>query len=186
MNVHLGTTALATLASIAGLWIMLFWLYRDYSVDRFRQEMFALRDELFEEAMASAVGFSHPAYGVLRSTMNCFIRFAHRFTLLHALLLLAATGREDTQRTADTFPARWQDAIENLSEEQRRSLTKYRLRMNVLVLQHLVRSSPILVMTIVFPVAAWIAIRVFLGQLLRLLRSPLDGIDSAALAEGQS
>ena len=180
------TTALSSLFSIAGIWWILFWLYRDYAVDQFRQDMVALRDELFDAAMGKSIEFSHPAYGLLRSTMNGFIRFGHRFTLTNALVI-AFVGRghidEEEERS---FPARWRKATSEISPETRLLLDRYRLRMHVLVLSHMLRSSPILVASVVVPLLAKVAVEHFLTEVLRVLRSPLDGIDSAALVEGQT
>jgi hypothetical protein len=178
------TVALASLISLGAIWVTLFWLYRDYCVDRFRQDMFALRDDLFDAAHAGKLSFDHPAYGVLRNTMNGFIRFAHRFSLLHALLLLAVAHEADA-RALDSFPARWNRAVSGVSPDDLHLLSAYRYRMNALVLKYVLLSSPILLATIVFPLVAWLAARFCLAQLVGFLRRPLDGLDSAALAEGQ-
>lgn len=180
------TIALSSLLSITGIWLLLFWLYRDYCVDKFRQEMFALRDELFDLGRAGTVSYSHPAYGLLRSTMNGFIRFGHRFTLLHALAITLIARERVDEKAEDSFPARWEKSTRDLSPEALEVLRRYRMRMHVLVLKHVLRSSPILVASIVAPLAGWVALRLCLGELLRIFRSPLDGIDSAALAEGQA
>jgi hypothetical protein len=181
------TTALASLVSIAGLWILLFWLYRDLCVDKFRQDMFTLRDELFDAARAGAIGFDHPAYGLLRRTMNGFIRFAHRFTLLQALLMVAiARDADQANENIESFPAQWNDATRDVSLETSQILTRYRFRMNVLVVRYVLVSSPILLLTVVVPVIGWISLQFCMTQLLHALKSPLDGLDSAAMAEGQA
>ena len=33
--------------TLAGGWLLMFWLYHDYRIDAFRQRMFDLRSELF-------------------------------------------------------------------------------------------------------------------------------------------
>ncbi len=42
---------------VGGLWILFFWLYRDYRLDAFRQELFLLRSELFGLAMGGKLFF---------------------------------------------------------------------------------------------------------------------------------
>lgn len=180
------TAALPSLLSLAGIWILLFWLYRDYCVDKFRQDMFAIRDELFDAARSGQLRFDHPAYGVLRSTMNGFIRFAHRFTLLQALLMVAIAKESIELETSDSFPIRWKTAIADLDGEALKLMTRYRLRMNLLVIRYVLVSSPILLLTLVVPLAGWLALRLWMSQLLNALRAPLDGLDSAAMAEGQA
>ena len=176
------TPALISLLSVLGIWVLLFWLYRDYAIDRFRQDMFSLRDELFDAVDDGLLtSFDDPAYGVLRSTMNGFIRFAHRLSLLQLILLGPPRDVEEASVVREgTFSQRWSEAVATLDDGQRRKLDEFQYRMNVLVLQHLVRKSPIFAL-----IAGWIALRFCLSRVVLLLRSPLGHIDSAALAMGQ-
>ncbi len=80
---------LFSVASLAGLVVLYFWLYRDYRIDLFRQRLFALRDELFDLARSGAISFDDRAYGLLRSTLNGFIRFGHRLTFFPVAWLAA-------------------------------------------------------------------------------------------------
>ena len=45
---------LSLLFTITGLWVLFFELYKPYRVDAFRQSVFAIRDELFDYALARA------------------------------------------------------------------------------------------------------------------------------------
>jgi hypothetical protein len=183
MNATQIVTAICSLISLAGLWIILFWLYRGYRTDQFRQATFALRDELFDAASDRKIDFSHPAYCLLRSTMNGFIRFGHRFTLLQVLLMVGTRSPESPNED-DSFSVRWERAVRDLDQETLLMLTRVRLKMNILVLRHVVLSSPFLVVSIIAPVAGWFAIKFCLSAVLRVLRTPLDDLDSVALAEG--
>lgn len=174
---------LYTLVSLTGLYVLLFWLYRDLCVDAFRQKMFELRDSLFDEAEAGMIPFDHPAYGVLRSTMNGFIRFAHRLSLLQLIIAsLVALRGEDPQ---PSFAERWEKAADNLRVEQRERMDFYLLRMNYLAVSYVVLGSPILLVTVVTPLFF-----VFLGK--RLFKQTLSGmrglfeeVDSTAFAYGE-
>src|SRR5438552_13935668 len=88
MTNHSPLTVVVTSLSLMGLWILFFWLYRDYRVDLFRQRMFELRDELFELGRVDEIAFHHQAYGLLRTTINGYIRFAHRISFLSVVLVL--------------------------------------------------------------------------------------------------
>src|SRR6266566_4122568 len=119
MEVSLGLTALGTTLSSLGLWVLFQWLYRDYRVDLFRQRVFALRAELFEVGASGKISFDDPAYRMLRSMMNGYIRFAHRISL--PLLLFGARSGPVLQRSAEqvkTLTA----AIQAQSPETRRAL----------------------------------------------------------------
>lgn len=81
----LATITLSSVISLALGWVLLFWLYPSYNTDRFRQSMFALRDRLFDEARGGTISFEHPAYRLLRMTINGFMRYAHRMSGLNFL-----------------------------------------------------------------------------------------------------
>jgi hypothetical protein len=183
MNATQVVTAICSLISLAGIWTILFWLYRDYRTDQFRQAMFTLRDELFDAAADRKIEFDHPAYCLLRKVMNGFIRFGHRFTLLQALLMVITTSTESLNGE-DSFHVRWEGAVRDLDKETLSILAGVRMKMNILVLRHAVLGSPFLLVSVIAPVAGWFAIKFCLAAVLRVLRTPLDGLDSVALEEG--
>lgn len=131
-------TAVATsLISLAGL-LLLLRLYRDYSVDRFREEMFALRDEMFDFAAAGGIAFGHPAYGRLRLTMNGFARRAAGMRLLE-IVIFRALFRRDRDEIAE-FDADWEKTLDGLDDAARRRLNDFRDRMRRVVIARLLRS----------------------------------------------
>ena len=82
MEPHTAYIALQTLVSLAILlWFLLFAI-PEYRQDRFRQSLFEVRDALFDYAAAGNISFDHPAYGMLRSITNGYIRYAHKMSLL--------------------------------------------------------------------------------------------------------
>lgn len=173
-----------SLAAIAGLWYLVFWLYRDLRVDIFRQELFALRDEVFDYAAAGHISFEAPAYGLLRSAMNGFIRFGHRFNALQVLIFALLNGRDGLPH-AERFDRVWSTALNSLDQETKGALIDFRSRMHQLVFKHVILSSPLLVASLVIPLGAWIAGLFCRSLIARVLRGRLDEIDSAALAFGQ-
>lgn len=146
--------AVSTLLSLAGILFVLNRL-RAVAVDHFRHEIFALRDDLFDRAAAGAISFSHPAYGMLRRTMNGFLRWGERMRLLDVVLLLAFTRRAD-RVTEDPFDTRWKRAATDLSVNDREWLESYRSRMRQVVIRYLVVGSPMLVATLVIPLFLWV------------------------------
>jgi hypothetical protein len=183
---HEVVVAIASLVSVLGGWVLLFWFYRDYRIDKFRQDMFALRDDLFDDAASGLMPFDHPAYGLLRSTMNGFIRFAHKLTLFDILVLstIDRFSGDDASRE-QPFSNRLDSSTTDLSDELRKRLISYRRRMNTFLLMHLVLSSPIIVLTFVMPLLGWLAVRFCLDQVMIVLRRQIDAIDSTAFAVGQ-
>src|SRR6185437_15030162 len=69
------------------VWITIFVFWRNYRIDKFRDDLFALRNELFDYAAKGGISFDEPAYGILRNTMNGLLRYAERISFTHTLLV---------------------------------------------------------------------------------------------------
>lgn len=179
------TAALTSILSLAGILVLL-RLYRDDSVDRFRQDLFALRDEMFDFAAAGGVEFRHPAYRMLRLTMNGFLRRADRLNLLQIVLFLLASSRED-RRTDDRFRATWTRSLLEMDGAAQARMNEYRDRMHRILVKHLLFRSPGLVATIVVPAAANVMGVSLTNFLLRVLKDRwFDEVDAVALEYGSA
>jgi hypothetical protein len=113
--------------------------WRAYLRDAFRQEMFGLRDELFDFAASGAVAFDSQAYVRLRCMMNGLIRYSHRMTLGEAILPHMLSRDE-------AVPLRfnqWVDAISQLPAPTRQRLLDFDHRSNGLFVKYLLISSPV-------------------------------------------
>lgn len=176
--------AVSSLLSILGLWVMLFWLYRDYRVDLFRQRMSKIRDELFDLADRGEIAFDHPAYGLWRNTLNGFIRSAHRLTLLQVVLFLCANRRQPLPALETPFEARWRTASKDLEPEVRTELEDSIRRAHILVIKHLVHGSPLLLLSVVVPLLLLFLGRSLLSIAMGRLGNQLSRIDAAAMVIG--
>ena len=173
--------ALASITSISGVFILLFWAYRDYRVDSFRQDMFTLRDSLFDQAVEGKITFDAPAYGMLRMTINGFIRFGHRLTLPNSLCIAFALSRSNLPPSNTLFSKRLDSSLRNLDHDQRHLVREYHQRMNFLLVQHLLMSSPLLFLTIVVPLSVYFFTGVMIGKAVKMLRHPMDRLRSPLL-----
>jgi hypothetical protein len=132
-------TVLHSLVSILFLWMLARWLVRDYRLDWFRQKVFTLRDSMFDEAAAGMIPFEHPAYGTLRTTMNGFIRFAHRLGLIRTTLLFASLRNEDMVALGEpTFSERWNAASRDLPPQVKQRLNQHLAELHLLVIAYMV------------------------------------------------
>ena len=61
-------------------WFFWFQVWIPYRIDTYRQDLFALRDELFQLASDKNIPYNDPVYSDLRNFINGIIRFAHRVT----------------------------------------------------------------------------------------------------------
>ena len=173
-----------SLISLFLLIVFFFWFYRDYRVDKFRQNLFALRDAFFEEAARGKLSFDDPAYTMLRSTMNGAIRFAHRFNLSQILLFLLL-AKHDNQVIASSYGKALETILGNLSREQRTLVLNYHVKMNFIMLEHMVMSSPVLLMTVIIPVVFVFQAKKHVAQLVSLFKPSLDRIDNLAWVTGR-
>ncbi|MFL6274513.1 MAG: hypothetical protein ACJ74G_04815, partial [Blastocatellia bacterium] len=99
-------TVILSTISLCGLCYLVFWGFREYRIDLYRQEMFELRDALFDEADSGLLNFNHTAYGLLRSAMNGYIRFGHRLNFLQMLALVVFVRKSDVEQLV-SFDEMW-------------------------------------------------------------------------------
>jgi hypothetical protein len=84
---------------LLGLWFLYWWCVRRYCRDKFRNDLFAMRDRLFDLAATVPDGFKDPGYQYLRTTFNGFIRMADKVTPAHVFmgwLLATIEGEEES------------------------------------------------------------------------------------------
>ena len=125
--------------SIIGLlavWVFVFWFWKDYCLDNFRQSVFELRDELFLYAARGYISFQHPAYINLRERMNAAIRYGHGFTLARFTVALAQMRHVPNEESAA-----WERAIECLPGDRRNILNDFRNRFSFCALRYAIMRS---------------------------------------------
>src|ERR1051326_8611895 len=69
------------------LWVLVFVCWRAYRADKLRDELFELRNDLFDRATEGRISFQEPAYQILRNTMNGLIRGAEHFSFARFLIV---------------------------------------------------------------------------------------------------
>lgn len=144
----INATALANMTQSAllliGIGVILFWLWPSVRLDCFRQDMFAVRDELFDYASSGRISFSHPAYRLLRQSMNGFIRYGHQVSFYQFIMTWLAwkalEGRESFK-----WRTKWEAALGSLDEQTREELADFHERATMCVMERIVLGSPILI-----------------------------------------
>jgi hypothetical protein len=161
MTTILASTLTELTTSVVSLllgWILFFWLYRDYRVDLLRERLFSVRDELFDLADSGRLDFDHPAYGMLRRTINGTIRHADRISLAEVFSVVYV--HRDPLIRAATLEYRdsWEKALSETSPEIRQQLRTLRGKLHYLVADQVIFTSALLLATgVVF--AAWLVVR---------------------------
>ncbi|HWW97254.1 MAG TPA: hypothetical protein VNY74_06145 [Edaphobacter sp.] len=169
------TTVLETLAAAVILSFVLFRLVPIFRVDVFRQEMFELRDQLFDYAAAGNIAFNHPAYLLLRKLMNGLIRYGHQLTL-YRVVMSGLHRKIDGGRPHLKWNHEWEVAVARIGSPQVRSkIMNYHARTIRIATKHLIAGSPTLIFLMAVCIFALVAKEGYLGlrTLIRISRDRL-------------
>lgn len=174
-----------SLIGILSLLAVWHWGLKRYFLDRFRQNIFLIRSEMFDYAAGGNIDFSHPAYGIARNLMNGYIRFAHRIDFLPMLVLFLFTKKE-TEKASQEFKKKLEDSISLLAPDTQKEMRKYLKRTEDESSKYLLLSSLPLFAVLLIPVLITILLIELLGDLSKLinrLRTKLRLMDSLAFSE---
>ena len=168
-------------ASLFLLWALVFLCWRSYRVDRLRDQLFGLRNELFDITAQGALSFDDPAYQMLRNTMNGLIRGAEHISFFRYMVVSIGEDASEYSIATENF-RRWTSAIENLSEPQRKVVLGINEKLNDIMIGNLLLGSPLL--WILIPLGL---IAVLIPHISARIRGALvktaNVIEAAALAE---
>lgn len=174
------------------LWFFVFWIYRDYCIDAFRDKIFTLRDDLFDAAASGLIDFDHPAYGLLRKTMNGLLRFGHKISFFE-LFVYGFVFRKNLPRRV-SFSSRWEEATRQLDNTTKAKMSQFRDRMAALIVIQAVIGSPLILCILFIPLlvarlpiaimrdAKRFAVKTLAGK----MKKSINSLESVALATGKA
>jgi hypothetical protein len=124
------TQALIGVGSLAALLVIFYGPWQSICTDIARQIVFEKRDAIYDLAQRGKLSFSSREYGIIRSSLQANIRFAHELTLprflLTAAVLLARGNRpedNDLSRAIKRIPDRiTRDQVDTLVKQAYRTL----------------------------------------------------------------
>lgn len=136
------TGALSTAVSLLLLLIVvhLIWIQRE---DRFRDRLFALRDELFLYAVDENL-VDATAHENLRLMMNGLIRYAHRVSFGRAILLDVSRRWFGLEDYVPRLYADWLDTVDKLPVDQAARFRSYHDTALLIMTEHMMSGSPVL------------------------------------------
>ena len=138
--------------------------------DYFRQPLFEQRDALFDLADRKGIPFNDVAYVEARSTINAFIRFAHRISfsrlVLHSRLNQALNNDEISL---------WPDLGDDWDQESRDTFAGITKAVERSMVGLMLLKSPVLWMAILLAGLLMVALASVLG-LKRAFRGPYNAI----------
>lgn len=132
--------------AMCSLWGYFHFLHREHWIDRTRQRLFRIRDELFDRAAAGEVNFNDDAYRLTRTTLNGMIRYAHELSVLDIVLSAYALRRTgyDLDELRDRYRGENDRALRRLPLAQRRLIVHAQQKMHVVALSHIVHTNLLL------------------------------------------
>jgi hypothetical protein len=129
--------------------VLLLWLWPAARLDQFRQEMFEVRDGLFDFAASGKIRFDDPAYRLLRQLMNGFIRYGHNVTVFR-VCVGGLMWRVLQEKPKLEWSEKWNAALKNVRDDSvQKSLAEFHDKVCSIVLWRLVSGSPALVALVV-------------------------------------
>jgi hypothetical protein len=143
----MNTTMLETCIVLLLTWLVWTYGWRRFALDRHRQELFSIRDRLFDLALENYRGFSfdHPAYQAMRTSINGRLRFAHRFNSLHLVFALLSSFFHPNLRGQKCDLELKVEAV--LDPYLRHQLEKFRIETIFSLLKYVAWTSPFLMIT---------------------------------------
>src|SRR5258708_22697110 len=143
MEINTLATIVQTTIGLLIVCVILFWLWPCVRLDAFRQDMFAVRDELFDYAASGQISFQHPGYRLLRQSMNGFIRYGHRisvFQITMTILMWKTMGPVERDWTK-----KWEKALTSIEDpELNTKFEEFHARVGVMVAARIVLGSPLM------------------------------------------
>ena len=130
------------------LWAFVYLCYRDYRLDIFREELFIVRNELFEYAASGALPFDSPAYSLLRNFVNQMIRYAHSLTFTRYITVVIINSIHGDGR--HNIIMEWKKAVARIeSEEVRNKLYGFHNRIATSIAGQIFRRSVVLFLLVI-------------------------------------
>jgi hypothetical protein len=153
MGIHEIAAFLESVVCIAFLGLLLLKYWSDARLDAFRQEMFTVRDELFDYAASGKIEFDSSAYRLLRQMMNGYIRYGHQLTFFRINLTMLRIKLLDEVPVQD-WSVKWDKALKNIADDEvRKELASFHERAMECAAKRVVFGSPLLIILSGFGIA---------------------------------
>jgi hypothetical protein len=158
--------AFSLIVSLALLLVIWRWL-SGYRADHLRDQLFALRDEMFLYAFDQGIA-NTVAHENLRLLMNSLIRYAHRVSLGRLLLLDLSRRMFKIKPSTPKLHVEWVKAVAALPPDEAQRMRTFHDTAMFLLMKHMISGSPFL----------WCAVGVVVAHIVvfKSTRGFIDGI----------
>ncbi len=125
-----------------GLWWLYFIEYRKLLIDKTRQKLFQLRDELYDKASSGLIKFDSTAYGITRTTLNGMIQFAHELSLTRLMVIFLMRKIHGSDKLVERYAKHWVKAYSDLSNQaSRKAILEIHRKMHAIFIGHIINHS---------------------------------------------
>ncbi len=149
--------ALSGAITITIAFFLFYYHWRSYVIDVTRQQLFELRDRLFDMACRGELDRSSETYKVIREMFNSSLRFIHRIGLFQFLAVMLWNGKEIRENAVAASKVIANIEDESVREEVQRLVD----RMSAYMFLQLVKRSAISIVAL--PVILLLYVVVTLG-----------------------
>lgn len=125
------------------LWVLYFWGWRPYRIDRVRHDLFELRNELFLYAASGEISYENDAYRLLRRRIEALVRFAHTMSLTR-VILIGIQHQRAPMPAIEAQQKAWGAALEPLPQSARNKLQDIQNRVYLRILLQMVTGNLLL------------------------------------------
>lgn len=137
-------TAVILWTTAAIVWLYFITLHKKLWMEATRQQLFAIRDNLFDQAGTSDLPFDSDGYQLMRNTLNGMIHYAHDISGSGAIVMRFMAGRSGAKDDGVRYESAYVDALKKLSPAGRKAIKDARARMHLVVASHVVHTSAVL------------------------------------------
>ncbi|TGN02893.1 hypothetical protein [Leptospira dzoumogneensis] len=139
--------AISTLFSLLIMWAMWHFLWKPLRLDILREELFNIRDSLFDLALDKKLSFEDQVYKELEIILNGTIRYAHRISFLSSLIFRISVEKDYPGKVVENrLYSGLRERIHAESDETLKKKLKVMLRKyEVTVARYMIFTSPTLI-----------------------------------------
>ena len=142
MTSEIAYKAIWTILGLAVIWWMFVCLWQRFCLDRLRENLFELRDRLFDLGDEGKVKFENRAYTHLRTLINNSIRHGHTHSFLGTLFLLVSLWKNRYfNKTSNDLENGWKASLAVQDPEVAEQLKELKLEYHKIILTHYMSTS---------------------------------------------
>lgn len=157
------------ITALLGL-LLFYWIWQQYVIDSTRQQLFELRDELFDMATEGQLDRNSVLYTTLRELFNTGIRFAHQLTLWR-LVIFMYTAKKLGERKFGRYAKHIGELVHGIPDDKVRSRVQSIVRkQQYTMVLHVFKRSLLLLVVIPILLVCTVIISLGVDAVLRAIK----------------